>query len=105
MSMESLYEYGTRAGLWRVLDLFEERGLPLTVFGVARALQLDPDATAAIVAAGHEIASHGLRWVSYQDVDIDTAGTAMCTDMDGGQHEIAALMCRPFTPADIKESP
>jgi putative urate catabolism protein len=72
MSMESLYEYGTRAGIWRVLRLFEERGLPLTVFGVARALQLNPDATAAIVAAGHEIASHGLRWVSYQDVDIDT---------------------------------
>jgi allantoinase len=72
MSMESLYEYGTRAGLWRVLRLFADRDLPLTVFGVARALQLNPDAAAAIVAAGHEVASHGLRWVSYQDVDIDT---------------------------------
>ena len=69
MSMESLFEYGSRAGLWRVLRAFEERRLPLTVFGVARALQRHPDAVAAYRELGHEIAAHGLRWISYQEVD------------------------------------
>ncbi|QNA88082.1 allantoinase PuuE [Massilia sp. Dwa41.01b] len=69
MSMESLYEYGSRAGLWRLLRLFEERELPLTVFGVAMALQRNPDAVAAFRELGHEIACHGLRWISYQNVD------------------------------------
>ena len=69
MSMESLYEYGSRAGLWRVLRLFAERGLPLTVFAVAMALQRNPEAVAAFRAAGHEIACHGLKWISYQNVD------------------------------------
>jgi allantoinase len=69
MSMESLYEYGSRAGLWRLLRLFEERKLPLTVFGVARALQRNPEATAAFLELGHEIACHGLRWISYQNID------------------------------------
>jgi len=69
MSMESLYEYGSRAGFWRVLRVFEDSGTPLTVFAVARALQRNPAATAAIVAGGHEVAGHGLRWLSYQHVD------------------------------------
>jgi len=69
MSMESLYEYGARAGLWRLLRLFEERRLPLTVFGVAQALERNRDAVAAFRELGHEIACHGLRWISYQDVD------------------------------------
>ncbi|AIY43120.1 Uricase (urate oxidase) [Collimonas arenae] len=69
MSMESLYEYGSRAGVWRLLRMFEERRLPLTVFGVARALQRNPEATAAFQELGHEIACHGLRWISYQNVD------------------------------------
>jgi allantoinase len=68
MSMESLYEYGSRAGLWRLLQMFEERRLPLTVFGVARALQRNPEATAAFCQLGHEIACHGLRWISYQNI-------------------------------------
>jgi putative urate catabolism protein len=72
LSMESLYEYGSRAGLWRVLRLFEERGLPLTVFGVALALRRNPEAVAAFTELGHEIACHGLRWISYQQVDPDT---------------------------------
>jgi putative urate catabolism protein len=71
MSMESLYEYGSRAGAWRVLRAFADRDLPLTVFGVARALQANPDLTRAIVDAGHEVAGHGLRWISYQDVEPD----------------------------------
>ena len=68
MSMESLYEYGSRAGVWRVLRAFERRGLPLTVFAVARALQRNPEATAAFVELGHELACHGLRWKSYQNI-------------------------------------
>ena len=69
MSMESIYEYGSRAGLWRLLRMFEERRLPLTVFGVARALQRNREATAAFLELGHEIACHGLRWISYQNTD------------------------------------
>ena len=69
MSMESIYEYGSRAGVWRLLREFERRSLPLTVFGVAMALERNPEATAAFVALGHEIACHGWRWIHYQDVD------------------------------------
>ncbi len=69
MSMESLYEYGSRAGLWRVLRAFEARQLPLTIFAVAQALQWHPEALAAYRQLGHEIACHGLRWISYQDID------------------------------------
>jgi putative urate catabolism protein len=69
MSMESLFEYGSRAGLWRVLRIFERRRLPLTIFGVARALQRLPEAVAAYREQGHEIACHGLRWQSYQLAD------------------------------------
>lgn len=72
MSMESLYEYGSRAGLWRLLRLFEQRGLPLTVFGVAMALKRHPEAVAAFRELGHEIACHGLRWISYQNMDETT---------------------------------
>ncbi|MGB7193450.1 MAG: allantoinase PuuE [Collimonas pratensis] len=75
MSMESLYEYGSRAGVWRLLRMFEERRLPLTVFGVARALQRNPEATAAFQELGHEIACHGLRWISYQNIDEATERT------------------------------
>jgi putative urate catabolism protein len=77
MSMESLYEYGSRAGLWRILRLFEARKLPLTVFGVARALQRHPEAVAAYRELGHEIACHGLRWISYQMIDEGTERTHM----------------------------
>ncbi len=69
MSMETLYEYGSRAGLWRLLRLFEERHLPLTIFGVSMALKRNPEAVAAFLELGHEIACHGLRWISYQQVD------------------------------------
>jgi putative urate catabolism protein len=72
LSMETIYEYGSRAGLWRLLRLFEERKLPLTIFGVAKALQRNPEAVAAFGELGHEIACHGLRWISYQQVDIAT---------------------------------
>ncbi len=66
MSMESMYEYGSRAGVWRILREFESRRLPLTVFGVGMALQRCPDVLAAFMEHGYEIASHGLRWIHYQ---------------------------------------
>lgn len=72
LSMESIYEYGSRAGVWRILREFERRDIPLTVFGVAMALVRNPDVAQAFVRGGHEIACHGLRWLSYQEVDIDT---------------------------------
>jgi putative urate catabolism protein len=69
MNMESLYEYGARAGFWRLHRMFTERDLPVTVFGVAMALERNPGAVAAMQEAGWEIASHGYRWVDYQQVD------------------------------------
>jgi len=72
MSMESVYEYGSRAGVWRVLREFETRGLPLTVFGVAMALQRHPELARAFTEQGHEIACHGLRWIHYQNMDEET---------------------------------
>ncbi|MCM2130754.1 allantoinase PuuE [Larsenimonas rhizosphaerae] len=71
MSMESLYEYGTRAGVWRVLREFDRRGWPLTVFGVAMALERYPEMADAFLSRGHEIACHGWRWIHYQDMPID----------------------------------
>ena len=71
VSIESHYEYGARAGLWRLLDLFRERNLPITVFGVATALQRNPEAVAAMLHDGHEIACHGWRWIDYQGVPIE----------------------------------
>lgn len=68
MAMESLYEYGSRAGFWRLHRLFTERALPVTVFGVAKALETNPAAVEVMLAAGWEIASHGLRWIDYQSV-------------------------------------
>jgi len=68
MAMESLYEYGSRAGFWRLHRLFNERNLPVTVFAVAKAMAMNPQAVAAMVEAGWEIASHGLRWIDYQYV-------------------------------------
>jgi putative urate catabolism protein len=66
MSMESMYEYGSRVGVWRILREFERRRLPLTVFGVVSALQRYPELVAAFIERGHEIANHGLRWIHHQ---------------------------------------
>ena len=68
MSMESLYEYGSRAGFWRIRRLFEDFGYPVTVFAVAQALERNPDVVAAMQNYGWEIASHGYRWIDYQHV-------------------------------------
>ena len=69
LSMEGIYDYGARVGVWRLLREFEQRGLPLTVFGVGMALARCPEITAAFVEGGHEIANHGWRWIHYQNVD------------------------------------
>ncbi len=69
MNMESIYEYGSRSGFWRLHRLFTERDMPVTVFGVAMALQRNPEAVHAMLEAGWEIASHGYRWIDYQHVD------------------------------------
>ena len=66
MSMEQIYEYGSRAGVWRLLRLFERYAVPVTVFGVALAMQRNPAVVEAFLEAGHEIASHGWRWINYQ---------------------------------------
>jgi len=71
MSMEWLYEYGSRAGFWRLMRLFEQRQIPITVFAVAMALERNPDAARALVETGHEVASHGWRWIDYKDIDVD----------------------------------
>ena len=69
MNMESIYEYGSRAGFWRLHRMFTERDLPVTVFAVAMALERNPEAVAAMHSSSWEIASHGYRWVDYQFVD------------------------------------
>ena len=67
MNMESIYEYGARAGFWRLHRLFTERKVPVTVYGVATALMRSPEQVAAMKAAEWEIASHGLKWIEYKD--------------------------------------
>ena len=69
LSIEGVYDYGSRAGVWRILREFEKRCLPLTIFGVAMALERSAEVTAALTELGHEIACHGWRWIHYQNVD------------------------------------
>jgi putative urate catabolism protein len=69
LQVESMYEYGSRVGFWRLMRMFAERDLPISVFAVGMALERHPEAAAAIVEAGHEVVSHGYRWIDYQFVD------------------------------------
>lgn len=91
MSMESIYEYGSRAGVWRILREFAKRDLPFTVFGVSMALERHPELTAAFCELGHEIACHGYRWIHHQHMDEATErehiakGTEIIRKMTGGQ--------------------
>jgi len=71
MSMDSLYEYGSRVGVWRLLKLFAKYDIPLSIFAVAMALDRNPAVVEACLKAGHEICSHGYRWIDYQDVPIE----------------------------------
>jgi OHCU decarboxylase len=76
-NMESLYDYGARAGFWRLHRLFTARGLPVTVFGVATALARNPEQVAAMKSAGWEIASHGLKWIDHRDMPEDLERAAI----------------------------
>ncbi len=90
MTMESMYEYGSRVGVWRILREFEQRGLPLTVFGVVSALERYPELLKAFMDAGHEIANHGLRWIHYQNLPESTerrhvgVATHLLKELTGG---------------------
>ena len=77
MNMESVYEYGSRAGFWRLWRLLTGRGVPVTIFGVATALQRNPAAAAAMQEAGWELASHGLKWIDYKDFSEAEEGAHM----------------------------
>ena len=91
LSMESMYEYGSRVGAWRILREFERRSLPLTVFGVSMALQRNPELTQALLARGDEIACHSWRWIHYQHMSETRErrhieiGTQIIRDMTDGQ--------------------
>ena len=100
MSMESIYEYGSRAGVWRILKEFERRDLPLTVFGIAMALQRHPQLTQTFVDLGHEIACHGLRWIHYQDIDEKTERDHMQKALEIIQQLTGALPLGWYTGRD-----
>ena len=72
MSMESIYEYGSRAGVWRLLGMFREFKVPATIFAVGMAVERHPEVIRAMVDDGHEICSHGYRWIDYQYIDEET---------------------------------
>ena len=90
MTMESMYEYGSRCGVWRILREFEQRALPLTVFGVVSALERYPELLTTFMDAGHEIANHGLRWIHYQNLPEATerrhigVATHLLSELTGG---------------------
>jgi allantoinase len=71
LAAESMFEYGSRVGFWRVMRIFQERSLPLTTFACALALERNPPAAQALAAAGADICSHGWRWVKHYDLDVD----------------------------------
>ena len=71
MSMESIYEYGSRAGVWRILDLFRARKISITLFAVAMAMQRHPQVIEQALKDGHEIASHGYRWINYHGMNVE----------------------------------
>ncbi len=102
LSMEGIYEYGARVGVWRILREFERRGLPLTVFGVGMALERCPEVTAAFRELGHEIACHGWRWISYQGLDEATEREHMALAM---AHITALTGARPLGWYTGRDSP
>jgi putative urate catabolism protein len=91
MTMESMYEYGSRAGVWRILREFDRRGLPMTVFGIGAALERYPELVQAFMARGDEIANHGLRWIHHQHMPEATerkhigVATTLLRELTGGQ--------------------
>lgn len=82
MNMESIYEYGSRAGVWRLLRLFQEFNMPLTVYAVGMALERYPALAEEFVRMGHEIASHGYRWIDYQHIPAEVERADMLRSID-----------------------
>jgi putative urate catabolism protein len=80
--VESVYEYGSRAGFWRLMRMFAERDIRVTIFGAALALERNPEAARAIAAAGHEVCSHGWRWVGFSDMPIEEERAQMKRAID-----------------------
>ena len=82
LNAESMFEYGARAGFWRLWRIFTEAQVPVTVYGVGMALERTPEAAAAMVEAGWEVAGHGYRWIDYRDVseDVERAHISQCID-------------------------
>ena len=68
INMESLYDYGSRSGFWRLHKIFQEKKIPITIFGVGMALERNPEICKAIKESNYEVASHGWRWIDYQDI-------------------------------------
>lgn len=103
--MDSLYEYGSRAGFWRIHREFSQRGLPLTVFGVAMALARHPEIVAAIKAADYDVVSHGWRWIHYQHMDIAEErehlqkAVQVLTDLFGNRPPAGIPAATALTPA------
>lgn len=81
--VESAYEYGSRRGVWRLFDLFQERGIKVSLFSVVMALERNPEVARAFAAAGHEIVSHGYRWIDYREVDEETERALMRRAVEG----------------------
>lgn len=107
MSMEGIYEYGSRAGVWRILREFEKRGLPLTVFGVATALQKHREVAQAFHELGHEVACHGLKWIHYQGVpeEVERAHMAQCMEIFMNCMAMTATTAWAGTPAATAPTP
>lgn len=82
MNMESIYEYGSRAGVWRLLRLFQEFKMPLTVYAVGMALERHPALAEAFVTLGHEVASHGYRWIDYQHIPAEVERADMLRSIE-----------------------
>ncbi|NBT65725.1 MAG: allantoinase [Betaproteobacteria bacterium] len=82
LTMESIYEYGSRVGVWRVLQIFQEFQWPLTIFAVGLALEKNPDVARAFHKLGHEVAGHGYRWIHYQNIEeiVERDHIAKCID-------------------------
>lgn len=91
--VESIYEYGSRAGFWRLMRIFKERDMPVTVFGAALALERNPEAARAIRDAGYEVCSHGWRWVGFQDMSEDQERAEMKRAVESLQRTIGE---RPY---------
>ena len=83
LQVESMFQYGSRVGFWRLLELFRERELPITVFGVGMALQRNPEVAAAVMEHGHELVPHGWRWIDYQHVPeaVEREHIRQCVDV------------------------